>query len=61
MTPEELAVLMSKIHFTVEKPAWWRRHTVMIHLGMRTEVIARKWSWDLADSLAERLNRIARP
>lgn len=42
--------------FTMERPAWWRRHTVTMHMGERTDVVMRSWSWDRADSFTEMLN-----
>lgn len=47
--------------FTVVKPAWWKRHVVEAH--MKSGLVypmARFWSWDKADDLAEKLNTVLR-
>lgn len=43
------------VYFTMMKPAWWRRHTIWVHVGKQSEPVARFWSWDKADDLLGRL------
>jgi hypothetical protein len=52
--------VIGTIYFTVDKPAWWRRNVVTLHMGDHSSPILRSWSWDRADSFAEKLNVIVK-
>lgn len=49
-------VRLSRVYFTVENPAWWKRYVVVLHMGSWSSRIFRSWSWDKADDQAERWN-----
>lgn len=50
----------AQIDFSVEKPDGWRRHEVVCYMGNKRMIVERFWSWDRADDLCIRLNRIGR-